>query len=54
MSKRAIMELTNKLLWELEWADDEEFIDRVVDAVRYNDPFTDEDIYEMEDEEDED
>lgn len=46
MTKPFIMRLVNRLLEELEYTYDEEFTDRVVAAVSYNQPFTEDEIAE--------
>lgn len=46
MSRKEIMLSVNKILETLEFYD-EEFIDSVIHAITYNDPFTDEEIAEL-------
>ena len=46
MSRKEIMESVNRILDSLEFYD-ELFVDRVVEAIAGNDPFTDEEIEEL-------
>ena len=47
MTRREIMLTVNNIITELQWCDDEEFVDRVCSAVGYADYFTEEEIEEL-------